>query len=155
MRAHARRSLIRTARRLGFAWMRGFTCSAARFGNTGVSWGDTPVADSTLLFVYGSLKRGRRHHAELAGARFIGAVRTAPEYRLLDLGEYPALTAGGRSIEGELYEVTGALLEELDRFEGDGYDRALVRLADGGVALAYFATAELTRRAPEVAGDAW
>jgi gamma-glutamylaminecyclotransferase len=113
------------------------------------------VADSTLLFVYGSLKRGRRHHAELGGARFVGVARTAPEYRLLDLGEYPALAAGCRAIEGELYEVTEALLVELDRFEGDGYDRGVLHLSDGGTALAYFATPELTRRAPELDGDAW
>jgi gamma-glutamylaminecyclotransferase len=113
------------------------------------------VADSTLLFVYGSLKRGRRHHTELGGARFVGVARTAPEYRLLDLGEYPALAAGSRAIEGELYEVTEALLVELDRFEGEGYDRGVLRLGGGGTALAYFATPELARRAPELDGDTW
>ena len=113
------------------------------------------MAASILLFVYGSLKRGRRHHAELGGARFVGVARTAPEYRLLDLGEYPALAAGCRAIEGELYEVTEALLVELDRFEGGGYDRGVLRLSDGGTALAYFATPELTRRTPELDGDAW
>ena len=113
------------------------------------------MADSTLLFVYGSLKRGRRHHAELGGACFVGVARTAPEYRLLDLGEYPALAAGGRALEGELYEVTHALLVELDRFEGDGYERAAVRLEGGGVALAYFATSAVVGRAPEFDGDVW
>lgn len=113
------------------------------------------MADSTLLFVYGSLKRGRRHHAELGGARFVGVARTAPEYRLLDLGEYPALAAGRRAIEGELYVVTEALLVELDRFEGDGYERAAVRLDGGGVALAYFATSVLVRDASELDGDVW
>jgi len=113
------------------------------------------VPDSTLLFVYGSLKRGRRHHAELRGARFAGVARTAPEYRLLDLGEYPALAAGSRSIEGELYAVTESLLAELDRFEGDDYRRAAVRLDGGGSAVAYLALAEVARGAPELDADVW
>jgi gamma-glutamylaminecyclotransferase len=113
------------------------------------------VAGSTLLFVYGSLKRGRRHHAELRGARCAGLARTAPAYRLLDAGDYPALAAGSRSIEGELYEVTDALLVELDRFEGDGYERAPVRLELGRAALAYFATAELAARARAFDDDVW
>ncbi len=113
------------------------------------------MADSTLLFVYGSLKRGRRHHAELGGARFVGVARTLPEYRLLDLGEYPALSSGCRSIAGELFEVTEALLVELDRFEGDDYERGAVRLEDGSTALAYCATAELVARAPVFDGDVW
>lgn len=134
--------------------MRGFSCSSRQLGNKRLSWA-AAVADSTLLFVYGSLKRGRRHHAELGGARFVRVARTLREYRLLDLGAYPALTSGSRSIEGELFEVTEALLVELDRFEGDDYERGAVRLEAGGSALAYFATAELAARAPELDDDVW
>lgn len=113
------------------------------------------MADSSLLFVYGSLKRGRRHHAELRGARFVRVARTVPAYRLLELGDYPALGSGARSIEGELFDVTEALLVELDRFEGDDYERGAVRLEAGGCALAYFATAELAASAPELDDDVW
>jgi gamma-glutamylaminecyclotransferase len=134
--------------------MRGFSWSCRHLGNKRLSWA-AAVADSTLLFVYGSLKRGRRHHAELGGARFAGVARTLPEYRLLELGEYPALASGCRSIEGELFQVTEALLVELDRFEGDDYERGAVRLEGGRTALAYFARAVLVALAPVFDGDVW
>ena len=45
------------------------------------------------LFVYGSLKRGGRHHDELAGAVYLGPATTLPGYRLEPLGEYLALVS--------------------------------------------------------------
>ena len=48
---------------------------------------------SVRLFVYGSLKRGGRHHDELAGAVFLGPATTVPGYRLEPLGEYLALVS--------------------------------------------------------------
>src|SRR6185369_8713827 len=45
---------------------------------------------SVRLFVYGSLKRGGRHHDELEGATFVGEASTLPGYRLEVLGEYLA-----------------------------------------------------------------
>ncbi len=74
-----------------------------------------------LLFTYGTLMRGGSRHAALAGQRFLGEARTEPRYTLLDLGEYPGLVpcaAGGRAVCGELYEVEGRLLPELDALEG-------------------------------------
>ena len=78
------------------------------------------------LFVYGSLKRGGRHHAELAGAPFLGEARTLPGYALAPLGDYLALTEapGSGCVTGELFAVEEALLAELDIFEGDDYARA-------------------------------
>lgn len=106
---------------------------------------------SVLLFVYGSLKRGGRHHAELAASRFVGEAQTAPGYALTTLGEYWALvTLGGErappapdsadgadgdsgdsgdSVRGELFEVPEVCLAGLDEFEGHGYERGKVRLA--------------------------
>lgn len=89
------------------------------------------------LFVYGSLKRGARHHSELAGAAFLGEVRTAPGYGLEAAGEYWALVERpglSGSVSGELFEVDEPLLARLDRFEGDDYCRGLVRLASGRAA---------------------
>jgi gamma-glutamylcyclotransferase (GGCT)/AIG2-like uncharacterized protein YtfP len=101
---------------------------------------------SVLLFVYGSLKRGGRHHAELAGARFVGEAETAPGHALTVLGEYLALvrTSGGGAgevgagageaqpsdrVQGELFEVADVCLPALDEFEGHGYERAKVALS--------------------------
>lgn len=110
---------------------------------------------SHLLFVYGSLKRGHRHHAELERGRFVRTVVTAAAYRLLLLGDYPALTCGSRPVCGELYEVDDALLSNLDAFEGDGYRRGWVELSDGGEVQTYFAASASTCGALELSTDEW
>jgi gamma-glutamylcyclotransferase (GGCT)/AIG2-like uncharacterized protein YtfP len=89
------------------------------------------TTESDLLFVYGSLKRGARHHAELRGARFVGVARTVEGYRLEAIGEYLALVERPGlpgTVSGELFEVDQALLLLLDEFEGDDYRRGVVRL---------------------------
>lgn len=106
---------------------------------------------SVRLFVYGSLKRGGRHHDELAGAVFLGPATTLPGYRLEPLGEYLALIAvppePEAAVSGEMFEVDESQLTALDAFEGDAYERGNVRLAGlllekddekAGFALAYF-----------------
>jgi len=101
---------------------------------------------SVRLFVYGSLKRGGRHHEELAGATFLGEAETVPGYRLEALGEYWALVpvvrpAPGDVVQGEVFEVPLAKLPALDAFEGDAYIRAPLALRGGSPAqesLAYF-----------------
>jgi gamma-glutamylaminecyclotransferase len=72
------------------------------------------------LFVYGTLKRGQPRHRFLAGQMFVAAAATQPQYRLFNVGEYPALVphADGRSIEGELWDVDDACLRTLDEVEG-------------------------------------
>lgn len=91
----------------------------------------------TLLFVYGSLRRGGSNHRELRGAAFLGLARTRASYALVRIDEYPALVVGSESVAGELYAVDGALLDELDAFEGAAYTRARIELEDGRLALAY------------------
>lgn len=76
--------------------------------------------ESTLLFVYGTLKRGLSNHHLLAGQQFLGEAQTEPLYRVLDLGPHPGLVldrAHGLAIRGELWSVSPACLAELDRFE--------------------------------------
>jgi gamma-glutamylcyclotransferase (GGCT)/AIG2-like uncharacterized protein YtfP len=113
---------------------------------------------SVRLFVYGSLKRGGRHHDELEGATFVGEATTLPGYRLVALGEYLALVgpigpigpiapapeaaAEAASVAGELYETTETKLSALDAFEGDAYQRGNVPLQKFGFALAYFKKAD-------------
>jgi len=110
----------------------------------------------TRLFVYGSLKRDLENHHVLAGAQFVGEYRTAPLYRLFDLGAYPALSPGGESpIVGELYLVSGALLRRLDAFEGAEYFRGAVRLSDDTAAEAYLLADSARSYARELIGDRW
>jgi gamma-glutamylaminecyclotransferase len=88
----------------------------------------------TLVFVYGTLKRGGVNHQALAGQRLVAEARTEPGFRLYLLDGYPgmvAAAAGGLSISGELWEVDGAALERLDELEGTAsglYARVAVRL---------------------------
>lgn len=74
----------------------------------------------TNIFVYGTLKRGCKNHHHLAG-HFIGEARTAPGYRLHDLGDYPGMVADAThadGVTGEIWSVDDAALAHLDAFEG-------------------------------------
>lgn len=94
----------------------------------------------TRVFVYGTLQRGGRNHRLLRTAVLVGRVRTAPAFRLYDLGAFPALVSGGdQAVAGEVYEVDERTLAELDRLEGHPsfYERRPIPLEDGRSAEAY------------------
>jgi len=91
------------------------------------------------LFVYGSLRRGQTHHAELRGARFVAVARTLPEHALVELDGYPVLLAGREPVAGELFELDDSAFAALDAFEGPNYRRGEVRLESGERAVAYLA----------------
>jgi gamma-glutamylcyclotransferase (GGCT)/AIG2-like uncharacterized protein YtfP len=46
---------------------------------------------ATILFLYGSLKRGHENHRLVADQEFVGDAITQPGYRIIDLGRYPGL----------------------------------------------------------------
>ena len=76
---------------------------------------------STLLFVYGTLKRGCCNHGQLAGQNYVGPARTTPGYRLYDLGSYPGMIANAADcdgVAGEVWSIDAACLRALDLFEG-------------------------------------
>jgi gamma-glutamylcyclotransferase (GGCT)/AIG2-like uncharacterized protein YtfP len=110
------------------------------------------------VFVYGTLRAGESNHGLLAGARFVGLARTRPEFRMFDLGPYPAITAeGSTAIEGEVYEVDDAMRARLDRLEGHPtmYTRTPIVLADGSAAEAYLMSAARLRRYAEIRSGNW
>ncbi len=110
------------------------------------------------LFVYGSLKRGFRHHEQLRGAECLGEARTAHGWSLRLQGEYPALVREGAGVvHGEVYSASARLLERLDAFEDVPhlYQRVEVDLSDGSRAQAYAMSHEAVRDAPVVAGGCW
>ena len=80
----------------------------------------TPGAQSTSLFVYGTLKRGYSRSGALRGQTFLGEAVTAPRYRMFDCGSYPGLVEceGGVAVAGEVWEVDAACLAALDEIEG-------------------------------------
>jgi gamma-glutamylaminecyclotransferase len=117
----------------------------------------------TLVFVYGTLKRGGSNHSFLASQNFLGEARTAPGFRLYDLGGYPGMIArtapGDTGVTGEVWSVDAPTLARLDRLEGiaEGlYRRERIALlppfADQPVETYFYARS--VAHAPEL-GDTW
>ena len=87
----------------------------------------------TLVFVYGTLKRGGENHGWIEQQQFVAEACTAPLYRMVDLGGYPGMvrSADGISIQGEVWNVDEAGLTRLDVLEdteGGEYERVAVQL---------------------------
>ena len=79
------------------------------------------AAASTLVFVYGTLKRGGSNHRLLADQRFVAEARTVPGYRLYHLGDYPGMIVAADDtigVSGEIWSVDDDALARLDAFEG-------------------------------------
>ena len=79
----------------------------------------TPADDPLhRVFVYGTLRQGGSNHFRMAGGRFV--MRGHVKGRLYRIDWYPGLVldAGAGEVCGEVYEVTGDQLQELDVFEG-------------------------------------
>lgn len=75
----------------------------------------------TLIFVYGTLKRGFSNHPFLAGQTFLGDGTTAPGFALFELDEYPgmvALAGNPAGVSGEVWSVDDECLACLDELEG-------------------------------------
>jgi gamma-glutamylaminecyclotransferase len=111
----------------------------------------------TSCFVYGTLLSGEPNHRVLRGSLCLGPACTPPRFRLVDLGAYPGMLAGGdTSVVGELYEVNDDVLAALDRLEGHPryYLRAPIILAGWRRAETYFfPAAQAAGRAVIESGD--
>jgi gamma-glutamylaminecyclotransferase len=89
----------------------------------------------SLVFVYGTLKRGDVRARALAGERFVDVAVTQTRYRMFNTGTFPALVevaANGLAIEGEVYDVSADGLRRLDDVEGveeQLYTRRAIQLA--------------------------
>lgn len=108
------------------------------------------------VFVYGTLLAGEVNHGLLAGARLLGPYRTAPRFRLLQLGAYPGLIAGGATaVVGEVYALAAGGLAALDRLEDYPrcYDRVLIP-TPWGQAWVYLYRGRTADR-PLIAGGDW
>ena len=106
-----------------------------------------------LLFVYGSLKRGRANHHQLQAAEYVATARTAPCFALRVVHGYPALVPGSQAIVGESYRIATAALLALDEFEGHDYVRREIELDGGERALAYLS--RVPHAGDPYPGDEW
>jgi gamma-glutamylcyclotransferase (GGCT)/AIG2-like uncharacterized protein YtfP len=116
-----------------------------------------PTADiETLLFVYGTLKRGQPNHGRLQGARCLG-LASLQGACLFDLGPFPMAIAGEGRVAGELYAVASADLPDLDAFEGCPrlYQRHWLPLTDGRHAWVYLGQPRQVRHVPQLVGGQW
>lgn len=85
-----------------------------------------PLQGDQFLFVYGTLMHGERNHHRMRvpGIEYIGGTQTEyyqyTLYAKLAFGGYaPVMVRGGNHrIAGEVYLVSGELMQELDMFEG-------------------------------------
>ena len=116
----------------------------------------------SLVFVYGSLKRGFSNFGILNGATFKGAHTTGVNYTMYSLGGFPGVVArGDTSIQGEVFEVDEAHMKALDRLEGvpSFYTRHIIQTSFGP-AWMYMLSPEYIKRAdlhnfPVVTGGRW
>ena len=71
----------------------------------------------TVLFVYGTLRRGLRLHHHLQGAVYLGEARIAGS--LYDIGTYPGLVVNPSPgwVSGELFKVDEEMIQSLDAVE--------------------------------------
>ncbi|MCC5024283.1 MAG: gamma-glutamylcyclotransferase [Candidatus Synoicihabitans palmerolidicus] len=75
----------------------------------------------TLVFVYGTLKRGGSNHAFLESQEFVGDARTPPGFRLFEIADYPGLVkdpSDRRGVYGEVWSVDAHCLADLAALEG-------------------------------------
>ncbi|WP_339733663.1 gamma-glutamylcyclotransferase family protein [uncultured Gimesia sp.] len=116
----------------------------------------------TLIFVYGTLKRGFCRSHYLTDQIFLEAARTIPGYTLYDCGAYPGLVIdaeAGVSIQGELWSVDGPGIEILDKVEGvseNWFIRQQIKLQHPAVSetvQAYYFQGDVTHL--PVYGDNW
>jgi gamma-glutamylcyclotransferase (GGCT)/AIG2-like uncharacterized protein YtfP len=109
------------------------------------------------LFVYGTLCEGQRAHHLLRSAPLLARTRTAPTFRLVDMGGYPALVRGGTTaVYGEIYEVDDSLIPELDRYEDvpELYQRETLEVG-GMTAWAYVLPEPFAAGRPELPTGDW
>ena len=111
----------------------------------------------TRIFVYGTLKRGCCRNDVLMGD-FVSEVITMPNYKMYDVGGFPALVEdpNGIAIHGELWDVGDMMLSILDMIEGVArglYKRCIVNLSNNEKAIAYLW--QLPVNGLSECGDTW
>jgi len=87
---------------------------------------------NTVVFVYGTLKKGRNNHHFLEGAKYLGEAAAGRDYSLQVCGLPFMQKKAGAGVVGELYEVTPTMLKQLDRLEGHPsvYTRTKINVYD-------------------------
>ena len=92
------------------------------------------VLETTLVAVYGTLKRGGSNHRLLAGSKMVLQGTTCNKYRMVATGVPFVLpyNSEGHNIDIETYALDDGTLEQVDRLEGhpNWYKREVVCVKD-------------------------
>ncbi|WP_225867463.1 gamma-glutamylcyclotransferase [Cyanobium sp. NIES-981] len=113
------------------------------------------------VFVYGTLKRGMANHAWLQRERFLSEA-ALPGAWLYDLGPFPmavlAPSPGAEAaVRGEVFAVSAAALDALDRLEGAPrlFERHWLELSTGEPAWVYLGRSHQVRHSPRITSGCW
>jgi gamma-glutamylcyclotransferase (GGCT)/AIG2-like uncharacterized protein YtfP len=120
---------------------------------------DSTVEAMSVVFVYGTLKRGCSNHHWLAGAEYRGEAQL-PGLALHNLGPFPMAVASSSATAplcGELYAVSASQLALLDQLEGVPrlYRREQRQLASGAAVWVYLGSARQVKHAPLLEQGRW
>ena len=75
--------------------------------------------NTTLIFVYGSLKAGLHNHYILEHSNLLCTHVTAPIFTMISFDAYPAVLLNGTTaIHGEVYSVSEDIFAEVAELEG-------------------------------------
>lgn len=132
-----------------------------------VEIGNQPVADESLVFVYGSLMQGFGNHRCLGDAEFVCATTLSDGgqydrrcFRMVSLGAFPGIVdahpSEATTISGEVYRASRAVMADLDLLEGVSsgfYQRRVVRLDNGMAAYVYVLGGTYAERQPVPSGN--
>lgn len=89
------------------------------------------------VFVYGTLRKGAAQELRMAGGRWLG--KATVRGRLYRIDWYPGLVmdSAAGEVAGDVFEVSGSLLAELDHYEGNEYRRVFVETRGDVVGFAW------------------
>ena len=73
-----------------------------------------------FVFVYGTLLKGRSNYARFLAPADPVMRGEIKGFEMYDLGAFPGVVKGNGTVKGEVYRVTKAELERIDRLEGEG-----------------------------------
>jgi len=117
------------------------------------------VLQDDLLFVNGTLMRGLVLHGNLQGAEFIAEMKTAPKYRMHDIGGvHPGMyevEKDGVAVSGELYTLPIDVLLRVIENEPPGLYRGPVELADGRIVPGVLYDEAMAKKHPVIESGNW
>lgn len=117
------------------------------------------VLQDDLLFVNGTLMRGLGLHGNLQGAEFLAEMKTAPKYRMHDIGGvHPGMyevEKDGVAVTGELYTLPLDVLLRVIEGEPPGLYRGPVELEDGRVVPGVLYQEDMAKKHPVIADGNW